>query len=202
MDKASGVKDYIDLKEVNDSLVEHNARLLENLEAVQNRLNEFMLYDVCEEELAELTFTMNPLRDTANVFDYKFIGARVVNGTTHKANNYITINKGLKQGIKKEMGVVGRNGIVGVVKDVSENFSTIISILHKGLQISAKLENTDTKGSLRWDGINPQYAILDYIPKHSSIANGDRIVTSGYSAFFPANIKIGRVENFDLAKRQ
>ena len=56
---------------------------------------------------------------------YYFIGAQVINKSTLKLNNTITINKGIKDGVHPEMGVISKQGAVGVVKDVSDRKSVV-----------------------------------------------------------------------------
>ena len=107
--------------------------------------------------------------------------------------NYLTINKGSKDGIKKEMGVIDQKGIVGVVHNVSTNYSTVRSILHSESMISAGLTKTDYYGSLIWEGKNPTIVRLKDVPKHANIQVGDSVVTTAYSSIFPQGIPIGTV---------
>ena len=52
----------------------------------------------------------------------------MINNSTNKRNNFITLNKGKVNGVKKGMGVVSNNGVIGVVHSVSENYSLVLSI--------------------------------------------------------------------------
>lgn len=192
--RASDVREYIDLKETNDSLVNENARLRSKLSTVVNKLNVQIEDELCYEE------GENVLTDPNNPFTHQYIGARVINNSTRKVNNFITINKGRRDGIHTEMGVISSNGIIGVVKDVSENFATVISVLHKSMRVSAKIKTNNFIGSLRWNIVDPQYVLLEDIPKHAAVNVGDTIITSGFSSFFPANIMIGKVESWSLSE--
>ncbi len=129
--------------------------------------------------------------------DYEFIGARVINNSVNKQNNFITLNAGKNKGIEKEMGVVTSTGVVGIVLGVSDHFATVISLLNVDFRISAKLQRTGYFGSLYWDGLNYKQAILSEIPQHVEIMKGDTIVTSGFSSIFPPDIPLGTVESFD-----
>ncbi|MBK9461047.1 MAG: rod shape-determining protein MreC [Chitinophagales bacterium] len=203
LEKTNGVKHYFHLKETNDSLVQENARLMAQLAMVHNQLFGLEEPDFCED--SELALKKTVLLDT--LFSrrqqkpmYYFIGAQVINKSTLKLNNTITINKGIKDGVHPEMGVISKQGVVGVVKDVSENFSLIIPIIHKSLRVGTKLQSNGLIGSLRWDLKNPAYAVVDDIPKHEHISVGDTVLTSGYSSFFPPNVMIGVVEGWVLAE--
>jgi rod shape-determining protein MreC len=114
-----------------------------------------------------------------------------------RRNNYITLNKGSLHGIKPKMAVISPNGIVGVVKDVSQNYSTVISLLHKAAKVSAKLQKTDNFGSLSWDGTNPDYAYLKDIAIYVKLKQGDTIVTTSYSDIYPEGIMVGTVDRLE-----
>jgi rod shape-determining protein MreC len=135
--------------------------------------------------------------DSINV-RYRFIPAEVIDNSVNRQNNYITINKGKKDGIKPEMGLVGPNGIVGIITNVSEHYATGQTVLNRRWRVSAKIKNSNYFGSLVWDGLDYRFARLNEIPFHVELAIGDTIITSGYSSVFPAGIMIGQIENFDI----
>ena len=103
-------------------------------------------------------------------------------------------------GIEKEMGVISSKGVVGIVNNVSENYSTVISVLNTRLKVSVKLEETGYFGALEWDGKTFDQAVLNEIPRHATVNVGDLVETSGYSAIFPEGILIGTVHEVDLDK--
>lgn len=176
-DNVSGVKDYWSLQKTNKDLAEENARL-------RNALKEnYFVTNV----------DVNTILDTIKNQEYKYISAKVINNSVNKQHNYLTINKGSIHGIEPEMGVVCTDGVVGVVKGVSEHFSTVISLLNTHFSISAKLLNQNYFGSLRWEGDSYTSAYLYEIPHHVQIELGDTIITSGYSSIFPEGILIGTV---------
>ena len=199
-ERANNGREYMSLKEVNDSLLRENARLKSQVVNLEQSVEDNVELWIQEQEYCLDTSQLAYFQDFETNVDYQFIGAKVISNSTLKPNNFITINKGRKDGVRKEMGVIGRNGIIGVVKDVSNNFATVVSLLHKSMRISAKIDRNNFIGSLRWDGKDPRYAILNDIPKHANISTGDTIVTSGFSAFFPPNIFVGVAENYFLAE--
>ena len=128
---------------------------------------------------------------------YRFISARVINNSVNKQDNYITLNKGRKDGIKPDQGIINSDGIVGVVTHVSESFSMGFSVLNKRWGASAKLKKSGTFGPLSWDGSDSKYANLTGIPFHVEIAVGDTVVTSSYSSVFPEGIMIGTIHTIE-----
>lgn len=125
---------------------------------------------------------------------FEFWSAKVINNSIHLNQNHITLNKGKKQGIREGMGVFNEQGVIGRVKGVTENFSSVISLLHIDLLLSSKIKRTKVFGSTKWDGNNPQLAKLLYVPRHVQVTEGDTVVTSGYNAVFPEDIPIGWVK--------
>lgn len=203
LEKTNNVQHYFHLKTTNDSLVQENARLMAQLAMVHNQLFGLQEPDFCEDSTLALQKTM--LLDTLLSHRqqkplYYFIGAQIINKSTLKQNNFITINKGRADGLSPEMGVISKDGIVGVVKEVSENFAVVIPIIHKSLRVGAMLQSSGLIGSLRWDLKDPAFAVLDDIPKHEHITVGDSLLTSGYSSFFPPKVLIGTVEGWVLAE--
>jgi rod shape-determining protein MreC len=129
--------------------------------------------------------------------DFSFLAAKVINNTTRNSNNYITLNKGSDHGIDIRMGVICQDGVVGIVKDVSGGFSSVLSLLHRNARISARHKKSGTIGSANWDGRSPYEVRLTEIPQYVKLAIGDTVVTSGFSAVFPANIPVGTISNFE-----
>ena len=142
--------------------------------------------------------TTKAVVDTIRNQKYTFKQAKVINNSVNRQDNYITLNKGSLHGIKPDMAVITSNGIVGVVRAVSKNFSSVISVLNSNMRISAKLRKSDYFGSLSWTGSDYRFATLSEVPTHVKIAKGDTIVTSGFSGIFPEDIPVGVVEEVEL----
>ena len=136
--------------------------------------------------------------DTTLQQQYEFISARIVRNTVNRLHNFITINKGSKQGVKQGMGVLNQNGqgVVGIVYRVSDHFSVIISSLNIDMRLSSKIARSGYFGSLVWEGVDPRRMLLESIPKHADMIIGDTVVTSGYSSLFPEGIVLGTVDTF------
>ena len=176
----NSIKEYFALKETNELLAAENARL---------RTQSLGSY-------AKYITTKTIVGDTVLKQQYTYIPADVVNNSVNRRNNYLTLNRGYKQGITRDMAVITSNGIVGYIKDVSANYCTVLSILNKDAKISAKVKRYDELGSLIWEGGDYRYGLLQDIGTHVKIAKGDSIVTSNFSDIFPSNIMIGTVESY------
>lgn len=129
---------------------------------------------------------------------YDITTAHVVFNTIHKTHNYIIIDKGRENGVMPDMAVVSPNGVAGIVSEVSDHFSTVISLLNPNSRISAKIMPVNQIGMVVWVDSDPTIAQIIDIPQHLQVAIGDSVVTSGYSDVFPKDILIGTViEKFD-----
>ena len=138
------------------------------------------------------------INDTiASVLPKKYIPAMVINNSIAKRNNYLTLDKGTKHGVEKGMGVVTSSGVVGIIKDVSEHFSSVLSILHGKSKTSVVLQHSHYFGSLEWNGGNYQNAVVNDIPSHVQLNIGDTIISSGYSSIYPADIPIGTISRIN-----
>lgn len=131
---------------------------------------------------------------SGTVLRYLWRDAKVVNNSVREQKNYIQINRGAKQGIKDNMAVTNSDGsAVGVVMNVSDNFSQVMSLLHVQSRVNAMMKKSRNSGTIEWDGKNPLYLTLRGIPKSDSIAVGDTVLTSIYSFNFPPGLLLGTV---------
>ena len=124
---------------------------------------------------------------------YKSVSARVVSNSLDRLNNFITIDKGEADGVKKDMGVVCGTGIVGIVYLTSAHYSVVIPVLNSKSNISCSIRGRGYFGYLHWMGGVPDEAYLDDVPRHARFRIGDVIVTSGYSSVFPPGMLVGKV---------
>jgi rod shape-determining protein MreC len=165
----SSVGDYFFLKKDNHQLSLENARLNEQL------YGRIMIADSIERE------------DTL----YAFIPAKVISNTSRGRNNYIMINKGRADGVEKEMGLVSPFGVAGIIVEVSRNYATAMSLLHKDSRLSARLKSNGQMVNVVWDGKDYRLGLVEDIPTHITPIPGDTVITSGYSFVFPEGLNIG-----------
>ena len=181
-EKFSSFDDYFSLSRTNARLAADNASLRKQL---QLRIMQQEKYPVNRP-------------DTVDAPAYVFTAPKVISNSVNKQLNYITLNKGSRQGIKPDMGIIDADGVVGVITNVSLNYSTGLSLLNKRLSIPAKITKNNYFGSLVWDGESSNTADLREIPFHIIVNVGDTVVTSGFSNIFPDGIMIGTIKKFDV----
>ncbi len=179
----NNLRGYFGLKETNRQLAEENARLRNMLAA-----------NFQSPDNSKTSFTDTLLRDTlGRMRKFIYLPAKVVGNTYTLQANFLTLERGTAQGVKKGMAVLGPSGIVGTVVETSANFSRVMSLLHRNSKVSVMLKKDKSTGSLEWDGSNPGYLTLRNVTKGAKVANGDTILTSTYSANFPSHLMVGTV---------
>lgn len=181
-EKRDQILGFFALKKINDSLALENAKLKMKLGIA---INANPLHDtsISKEVI---------LDSTKNIVHYQYKPAKVINNTTDQKINYLTLNVGSFDGVKKNMAVVGDKGVVGKVANVSEHFCTVTSLLSERFNISAMTPD-GTVGKIIWEGKNAYELLLAGIPQSVKLKAKDTIITSGYSSIFPEGIVIGYV---------
>lgn len=185
----SGVTDYFRLASVNTTLAQENA-------ALRQELMRYTL-DAQQDSTSQLDTTLYVASDSARIQPFILHAGRVINNSIRRTNNYLTLDAGSLDGVKPGMGVISPDGTVGRVKTVSKHYSTITSLLHSQMLISAKIKKNNTFGTIKWTGGDYRTALLDYIPLHIKPLKGDTIVTSGYNTVFPEGIMVGTISRVE-----
>lgn len=170
---------YFDLDEQNTILIEENKRLREQI------------YNTTR------TKDSSYIDSSYNKQRYRVVTAQVYKNSYSLTNNFLTINKGKKDSIKEDFGVITSKGIIGIIDNTSNSYATVLSILNTKSKINAKLKSTNHIGSLEWDGQSPEFTQLTDVSKFAPVKVGDTIVTGGQSAIFPKDIGIGIIDSFE-----
>jgi len=181
-ERYNSVEYYFQLKKTNESLVQENLRLRQQLK--EN-------YEAPDSLRRLIRDTIKA--DSHFMVKYNILEAKVVNNTTVMQANYLTIHRGFDQGVRPNMGVTGPQGIVGSVINVSKNFATVQSMLHYQFRLVVKLKHSNETGTVEWDGKSPSYVTLKNIPKSVRVEKGDSVVTTQLGGLFPANLMVGTV---------
>ncbi|ALJ05108.1 rod shape-determining protein MreC [Pseudalgibacter alginicilyticus] len=176
----NNINSYFSLKKQNTILSEENNRL----KAIVSNI----------EIKTDSTFKDGFVIDST----YQFTAANVLKNSYSLSNNVLLLDKGKKDSINEDFGVVSSKGIIGIVDNTSNRFSTVISILNTTSKISAQLKKTNHYGSLVWNSKSPEFVQLIDVAKIAPVKVGDTIVTSGRSSIFPKGILIGTVHDFHL----
>ncbi|MCH5182447.1 MAG: rod shape-determining protein MreC [Prevotellaceae bacterium] len=177
------VEQYFLLKAVNKQLTEENVRLHLEHEVLLAGIKDSLRREQLLVRMAER------LRD-----DYEMLPARVVSSTKERANPYLVIDRGENDGVRPEMGVVGGNGIVGIVYKTTPHHALVIPVTNTKSSISCRIRGQGYFGYLTWAGGDLRRASLTDIPRYAGkMKPGTTVETSGYSAVFPPGLPVGKV---------
>lgn len=178
---AANTKEYFSLKQENDKLSNENAQLRNLLKT----------------NYAAIPLQEYKKNDTLYKQQYTYISGKIVNTSVNKRRNYLTLNIGTNQGLTRDMAVMSNEGIVGIITNVSANFASVMSVLHKDFGINCQLKKDRSYGPLIWNGKDYQYCSMIDIPTHAKIKKGDTVVTSELSGIFPEGVLVGFIEEYE-----
>ncbi len=193
-EKKSDMDKYFGLGRMNDSLLNENMRLRKIVD--QYRTVDTLKDMPVRRELA----TSDTTTHVVKYADYVYRTARVINNSVDGVNNYITINRGTKDGIVKGMSVISGTGLVGRVEYVTAHFASILSILSNKQQVSAKLKDGTFKSTV-WDNEKPEVFLMKDMPPEAKIKKGDSVFTTSFGNTFPPDVLIGTVNVIEINKK-
>lgn len=170
--------DYFGLRRENELLAAENAQLRAQL------ASSYISY-------VDRVFVHN---DTVYRRQYNYREASVIKSSWRQQNNMLMINMGRRQGIRNQMAVISPQGIVGVVVNTTENFATVMPVLHSDSRNSVKIKRTGSNGTLQWNGNDYRYATVTDIPSTHKLYLNDTIITSGMANDFPEGITVGFID--------
>ncbi|MCD7963948.1 MAG: rod shape-determining protein MreC [Rikenellaceae bacterium] len=161
------------------------------------------------EEVAGLRAELSRYEDESRFFSdiilpeslavYSYMTAKIINNSLNRAENFMTLNKGSRDGVKINSAVISDGAIAGYVMDCDNKFSVAISVLNTKFKTSGKLKGkNNSSGSVFWDAKHYDEMVFTEIPKYAEIAVGDTVITTEFSSRFPEGIHIGTVKSFEL----
>ena len=178
----SSIESFFSLTKVNKDLTLRNFYLERQVNQL-SRLYYDLTKDTTIAERNELEFLSR----------YKLIPANVVSNSVDRNDNLMTIDRGSKDGVEKDMGVACGNGVVGVVYLVSDHFSVVMPVLNYHSRISCAIRRRGYFGYLKWQGGDANIAYVEDVPRHAKFKRGDWVETSGYSSIFPPGVLVGKI---------
>lgn len=180
------VDNFLQLNKSNEALKKENEWLRNQLKA------NFENPDTANQVITDSI----PFDTLGNKRKWLYQGAKVVSNSVTTQNNFVVLNRGAGQQLRKDEGVIdSNNGVVGIITEVSENFAVVMSLLHRDSRISGILKNDPLGGgSIVWDGKEPNYLAFINVRKSARAKRGDTVITSGITPTFPYGKMIGVID--------
>ena len=176
---------YFELAEESGRVHSENAHLRTELRRLERQLQS-QSETLAANRRADSTFIYHP--------------TRIIRNQTTSRYNHLIIQAGQSDGLSEGTAIVADQGVVGQTGFCSAGFCSVIPLIHVQSAVSASIQGTDYFGQLRWDGRDIRLAQLEGIPHHIQVAEGDTIITSGYSTIFPPGEPIGFIRALHLPR--
>jgi rod shape-determining protein MreC len=119
------------------------------------------------------------------------IGARVIGTGAGTASLTIQLDRGERDGIRKNMGVITPDGVVGKVVEAYPNASQVLLLTDKESGVGAMLADSRIQSPVGGQG--DPLLVMKYVPNDDEVNLGERVITSGMDRIFPRDLPVGTV---------
>ncbi len=123
--------------------------------------------------------------------DVPMVSARVIGGSADSASQTIYLDRGERDGIRKNMGVITPDGVVGKVIESYKDTAQVLLLTDKDSGVGAMLVESRLQGPV--GGTGEPLLIMKYIPNDDNVNSGERVVTSGMDRIFPRDLPVGTI---------
>jgi rod shape-determining protein MreC len=119
------------------------------------------------------------------------VAARVIGGSAGNASLTIELDRGEHDGIRKNMGVITPDGVVGKIIEAYPNTSQVLLLTDKESGVGAKVVDSGIQSPV--GGLGEPSLAMKYVPNDDDVNLGARVVTSGMDRIFPRDLPVGTV---------
>ncbi len=167
----------VSVAKTNDNLKKALSRAIEK----DNQCNEARLSNV----------RIRRLLDFRETIAGKILAAEIIGKDPSPWFKSIIIDKGAKDGIEKGLPVLVPEGTVGMVTDVSPNYSKVLLIIDQNSSVDALVQDSRAWGIIR--GKSSSQCVFKYVLRKHEIREGDTVVSSGLDGVFPKGVRVGEI---------
>ena len=122
------------------------------------------------------------------------IAAHVIGASPDSGSLVVNIDRGSRDGIRRDMGVITPDGVVGKIFAVYPDISQVLLMGDKDSGVGALLADTRTQGPVK--GTGEPLLSLEYISSDEKVTVGEAVLTSGQDRIFPKDLPVGKVVDF------
>lgn len=123
--------------------------------------------------------------------DVPMVGARVIGGGPGMASQTIELDRGERDGIRRDMGVITPDGVVGKVIEAFPNTSQVLLLTDERSGVGAMLADSRIQSPV--GGSGEPLLNMKYVPNDDAANVGDRVITSGMDRIFPRDLPVGTI---------
>lgn len=183
----NAIQNYLDAPQDLARLQQRNAELEAEVSRLQTEIIEL------KQQIIE-TRVLEALVDFARVNpENRYVAAQVIGRDPSPFLQYLIINRGSDDGLRKGMPVVTQQGLVGRVAAVTAGAARIQLITDAGSRVNVRIDPSETRAILNGD-VTGELS-LDNIAQSAQVTVGDLVLTSGLGGNFPPDILVGQVSS-------
>jgi rod shape-determining protein MreC len=119
------------------------------------------------------------------------VGARVIGASAGTASQTIDIDRGERDGIKRNMGVITPDGVVGKVIESYQNTAQVLLLTDKDSGVGALIAESRIQSPV--GGTGEPLLSMKYVPNDDTVNTGEHVVTSGMDRIFPRDLPVGMI---------
>jgi rod shape-determining protein MreC len=119
------------------------------------------------------------------------LAARVIGGSPDATSNVVFINRGTRDGLKRDMGVITPEGVVGKIVAVFPDTSQVLLLDDRDSGVGALLAGSRTQSPVRGSG--DPLLDMEYVSNDVKVGLGETVLTSGQDRIFPKDLPVGTV---------
>ena len=134
---------------------------------------------------------------TYTIPEHQIILAHVKSISQSRLKKQVIINKGSNDGIRNTQLVVGSDGVVGQVTQVTPLYSTVLLVTDPTQHMPVKNARNGIRGITKGLATSERGMIVEFIPLDSDVKLGDIFVTSGIGTTYPPGYLVGKVSKID-----
>jgi rod shape-determining protein MreC len=156
-----------------------------------------------ERALAEQSRTLQQLLDLHEAAGLQTAAAAVIGSGPDAFFRTLTIDKGTRDGLRRDMAVIAPSGVVGRIIMPSARASKVQLLIDRDAGAGVMVERSRATGVISGSGATGELEFraglidLDYVPNTADVKVGDRVVTSGIDGIYPKGFAIGEIQSVE-----
>lgn len=175
---------YVDLRRVRAE----NEALRQQLVSLQVRFRQ-------REAIAQRTEELRRLLDLRDTADFATRPAEVIGGSAVPDFRFVTIDRGIADGLKADMAIISTAGVVGRIVTPGRKASKVQLLVDRNAAAGARIERTRVEGIVL--GTGEDTLRMDYVSPTADLMVGDVVLTSGTDGIYPKGLVIGHLESVE-----
>ena len=123
--------------------------------------------------------------------DVPLVSARVIGGSADSASQTVYLDRGERDGIRRDMGVITPDGVVGKVIESYKDTAQVLLLTDNHSGVGAMLVDSRIQSPV--GGTGEPLLVMKYVPNDDNVNFGERVVTSGMDRIFPRDLPVGTI---------